>query len=61
MAADVAKGHQRPLIPPYNPSAGAKYEWLGLPYEVQGEPQSEEELVRLVGVAQAEGVQATVG
>jgi pyruvate formate lyase activating enzyme len=54
-------GLRRVALLPYNPSAGAKYEWLGEPYEVQGEPQSEEELVRLVGVAQAEGVQAIVG
>lgn len=29
---------------PYNPSAAAKYEWLGLDYGLTGEPQTKEQL-----------------
>ncbi|MGD0112705.1 MAG: glycyl-radical enzyme activating protein [Armatimonadota bacterium] len=45
---------------PYNPSAGAKWEWLGLTYEIRGEPQTAEELARVLGMAQAEGLEARV-
>jgi pyruvate formate lyase activating enzyme len=46
---------------PYNPSASAKYEWLGLPYEIQGEPQSPERLASFVATAQQMGIEATIG
>jgi len=36
---------------PYNTSAGAKYEWLGLAYEIQGEYQSKESLERMTNIA----------
>jgi hypothetical protein len=45
----------------YNPAAGAKYEWLGLPYEIQGAPQREEDLRRLSGLAQGCGLDASIG
>lgn len=43
---------------PYNPSAGAKYEWLGLPYEIAGEPQSRERLEALREMAREVGLEA---
>lgn len=46
---------------PYNPSAGAKYEWLGLEYGCEGRPQSPDELERLLCLARAEGVAAQIG
>ena len=45
---------------PYNPSAGAKYEWLGLSYEIVGEPQSRERLASLVAMAHQAGMEAAV-
>lgn len=45
---------------PYNAAAGAKYEWLGQPYEVEGTTQSPEELERLLGMAQAAGLEACI-
>ena len=45
---------------PYNPSAGAKYEWLGLTYEIRGEPQSDERLAQLASMAREAGLEATV-
>jgi len=46
---------------PYNPSSAAKYEWLGLTYTIQGEPQSPDRLNSLVKMAQQEGLEACVG
>jgi pyruvate formate lyase activating enzyme len=46
---------------PYNPSAEAKYEWLDRRYGVCAEPQSEQVLQDLVGMARAAGLQAVVG
>jgi pyruvate formate lyase activating enzyme len=48
------------VLLPYNGSASAKYEWLGLPYEIVGEPQSQEQLDRLLEMARAAGLQATI-
>lgn len=45
---------------PFNPAAGAKYEWLGMACPVQGEPQSEAELARLAGMARGRGLEAVV-
>ena len=45
---------------PFNPAAGAKYEWLGMACPVQGEPQSQTELARLAGMARDLGLEATV-
>ena len=36
---------------PYNTSANAKYEWLGLEYEIKGESQSKESLERMLEIA----------
>jgi len=53
-------GLARVALLPYNPSAGAKYEWLGSDYKIEGEPQSAEELARLVRMAQEVGLEAVV-
>lgn len=44
----------------YNPASAAKYEWLGLGYEIQGEPQSQEHLARLAAIATEFGLNAVV-
>ena len=46
---------------PFNASAGAKYEWLGQSYTIQGEPQSSENLKTIVAMAQREGLDAVIG
>jgi pyruvate formate lyase activating enzyme len=46
---------------PYNPSANAKYEWLGLTYEIQGEPQSRDRLDCFVDMARQTGLNAVIG
>jgi pyruvate formate lyase activating enzyme len=46
---------------PYNPSADAKYEWLGLTYEIRGEPQSPESLEMFVDLARQLGLEAVIG
>ncbi len=46
---------------PYNPSAQAKYEWLDLPYTVQGEVQSKEYLVELMEMGQSAGLHLAIG
>jgi len=46
---------------PYNPSSGAKYEWLDLPYEVEGEPQDRGRLEGFVDMARGAGVDAVIG
>jgi pyruvate formate lyase activating enzyme len=43
---------------PYNPSAGAKYEWLDLPYTIRAEPQPELVLAEFVSMAQSLGLAA---
>ncbi len=53
-------GLKRVALLPYNPSAGAKYEWLGQSYEIEAEPQDGECLAGLVAQAQAEGLEAEV-
>jgi pyruvate formate lyase activating enzyme len=46
---------------PYNPSAAAKYEWLGLTYEIQGEPQSRDCLVSFANIARQMGLETAIG
>ncbi|MBM3243127.1 glycyl-radical enzyme activating protein [Candidatus Poribacteria bacterium] len=46
---------------PYNPSANAKYEWLGLTYEIQGEPQGRNHLDNFVDMARQMGLDAVIG
>ncbi|OPZ07220.1 MAG: 4-hydroxyphenylacetate decarboxylase activating enzyme [candidate division BRC1 bacterium ADurb.BinA364] len=43
---------------PYNPSAGAKYEWLDREYTLQGEPQTRERLETLAALGREMGIQA---
>ena len=50
-------GLKRVALLPYNPSAGAKYEWLGRPYEIEAEPQDGECLAGMVAQAQAAGLE----
>lgn len=54
-------GLGRVALLPYNPAAGAKYEWLGLPYEIQEEPQDEATLARLAGLARESGLEVAIG
>jgi len=46
---------------PYNPSSGAKYEWLGLTYEICGETQDPDRLAGFVHMARRIGLEAVVG
>ncbi|MGE5529078.1 MAG: glycyl-radical enzyme activating protein [Patescibacteria group bacterium] len=45
---------------PYNPQAGAKYDWLGLPYGIEGETQSEARLQEICAAARRAGLAAVV-
>jgi len=45
---------------PYNPTASAKYEWLDLPYEIEGEVQDASRLADLLDLAQQAGLKATI-
>lgn len=53
-------GLKRIALLPYNPSAGAKYEWLDRPYRVEGESQSPAYLQELRDLAQRAGVEAVI-
>jgi pyruvate formate lyase activating enzyme len=53
-------GLRQVALLPYNPSAGAKYEWLDRHYDVAGEPQSDEQLLTLLKMAQQMGLLATI-
>lgn len=50
----------RVTLLPSNPSAGAKYEWLGLSYGLPSEPQSPERLSRILEKASGFGLCAAV-
>jgi pyruvate formate lyase activating enzyme len=52
---------ERIALLPYNPSAGAKYEWLGLAYEIAGETQAKPYLAKLAEIACAEGLEVAAG
>jgi pyruvate formate lyase activating enzyme len=43
----------------YNPAAAAKYEWLDLPYEIEGERQGPQRLAAIVQMAGEYGLQAS--
>lgn len=45
----------------YNEAAGAKYEWLGLSYTLQGARQSSEALASMIEMARRMGIEATIG
>lgn len=51
-------GFKRVALLPYNPSAGAKYEWLGKAYEIEAEPQDAGCLAEMVDQAHAWGLEA---
>ncbi|MGB2823718.1 MAG: radical SAM protein, partial [Phycisphaerae bacterium] len=51
----------RVTLLPFNPSAGAKYEWLGRACEIDAEPQDEGRLAALREMAAAAGVEAAIG
>ena len=46
---------------PYNTSAAAKYEWLGLNYGIQGETQDREYLSLLANMACQMGLNTVIG
>jgi glycyl-radical enzyme activating protein len=46
---------------PYNPSSGAKYEWLGLTCEIQGQPQDPGKIEGILTLARQMGLQAVAG
>lgn len=54
-------GLSRMRLLPYNPSAGAKYEWLGRAYEIAGQAQDTERLAALAEMGAAAGLTAGVG
>jgi pyruvate formate lyase activating enzyme len=45
---------------PYNPSTAAKYEWLDLPFAVEGGTQSADQLAGFLDLAQRAGLQAAI-
>ena len=53
-------GLQSAALLPYNPAAGAKYEWLGREYGIEGAPQTRAELALIVGMARELGVETEV-
>lgn len=54
-------GLPRVALLPYNPSAAAKYEWIGEEYTVAGATQDTDALQRMLALAQAAGLEAEVG
>ncbi len=51
---------RRVALLPYNPSAGAKYQWLNRTYDM-GEPQDAKRLANLVCMAENMGLEASIG
>jgi len=51
----------RVALLPYNPSAAAKYEWLGRPYELQAETQDAAQLASMRAAARAAGFEVVGG
>lgn len=56
-----AAGLRRVAFLPYNAAAGAKYEWLDLPYTIRAEPQPRAQLEGMLALAREAGIQATIG
>ena len=54
-------GLKRLAFLPFNPSSAAKYEWLGLDYEIDGEPQTRPRLADLAVLARSAGLEVEVG
>ena len=53
-------GLRRVALLPYNPSAPAKYEWLGRECPIAAEPQTPEQLERMLGLARGAGLDAEI-
>jgi pyruvate formate lyase activating enzyme len=49
-------GLNRVELLPYNPSAAAKYDWLGLTYDIEGERQSDQRLAELANMGREMGL-----
>ena len=50
------------VLLPYNGAAGAKYEWIGLAFELEGkETQSDEYMSQLADLCRQEGLSAQIG
>lgn len=56
-----AAGLSQLTLLPYNPSAAAKYDWLGRRFEIPGQSQPAEHLDALLGAAKAAGLHAEIG
>ena len=60
LVSDV--GLERISLLPYNSAAGAKYEWIGNPYELAGrESQSETYIQSLAEICQTVGLEVEIG
>ena len=53
-------GLERVEFLPFNPSSAAKHEWLGLPFEVAGEPQDAARLAEIARRAREAGLSVSV-
>jgi pyruvate formate lyase activating enzyme len=53
-------GLRRVSLLPYNPAAGAKYEWLGFPFALEAETQSAVRLGEILAQARAAGLEAVL-
>lgn len=53
-------GLRRVALLPYNASSAAKYEWLDLPFQIEGETQSQERLDTILAMGRAAGLEAEV-
>ena len=53
-------GLGRVALLPYNPSAGAKYEWLGVDYAITAAPQTTDALQRMGSMAEQAGLQVEI-
>jgi pyruvate formate lyase activating enzyme len=57
----LENGLKNVALLPYNTSASAKYEWLGIGYEIEGESQNKEYLSQLLDIAHQKGLNAVIG
>lgn len=54
-------GLKEACVLPYNPSSGAKYEWLAMSYDMTGAPQSAVRLAEIAQMGADRGVSVSVG
>ena len=54
-------GLTRAALLPYNPSSAAKYEWLGLPYEIAGQAQDASRLAAIADMGRQAGLDVSIG